>query len=161
MSQQTKTATEKTTHTSAPAEEVRYFNEYASGIGYLNGIREFGAEGKPTRYVAQIAVIQGPENDVYYEYHDLIIASETVLKVVLEHREAIEDENVKVIVRFKMANPRAKPFIYKQGKRAGELGASIGGFLTRILSLKINGDQVYEDTRTFDNQDTSAQAVNG
>jgi len=161
MSQQTKTATEKNTHTSAPAEEVRYFNEYASGIGYLNGIREFGAEGKPTRYAAQIAVIQGPENDVHYEYHDLIIASETVLKVVLEHREAIEDEHVKVIVRFKMANPRAKPFIYKQGKRAGELGATIGGFLTRILSLKINGEQVYEDTRTFDNQDTSAQAVNG
>jgi len=41
------------------------------------------------------------------------------------------------------------------------LGATIGGFLTRILSLKINGEQVYEDTRTFDNQDASAQAVNG
>ena len=161
MSQQTKQAIAKTTHTSAPAEEARYFNEYASGIGYLNGIREFGAEGKPTRYAAQVAVIQGPENDVHYEYHDLIIASETALKVVLEHREAIENEDVKVIVRFKMANPRAKPFIYKQGKHAGELGATIGGFLTRILSLKINGEQVYEDTRTFDGQDTSAQAVNG
>ncbi|MBL4761803.1 MAG: DUF3577 domain-containing protein [Gammaproteobacteria bacterium] len=161
MSQPAKQAIEKTTHSSAPAEEARYFNEYASGIGYLNGIREFGAEGKPTRYAAQIAVIQGPENDVHYEYHDLIIASETVLKVVLEYREAIDNEDVKVIVRFKMANPRAKAFIYKQGKHVGELGAIIGGFLTRILSLKINGEQVYEDTRTFDNQDASAQAVNG
>lgn len=161
MSQPAKQAIEKTSHSSVPAEEARYFNEYASGIGYLNGIREFGAEGKPTRYAAQIAVIQGPENDVHYEYHDLIIASETVLKVVLEHREAIDDETVKVIVRFKMANPRAKPFIYKQGKHVGELGATIGGFLTRIVSLKVNGEQVYEDTRTFDNQDASAQAVNG
>ena len=161
MSQPAKQATKTSENTTASAEEVRYFNEYASGIGYLNGVREFGAEGKPSRHAVQVAVIQGPENDVHYEYHDLIIASETVLKVVLEHREAIDNEDVKVIVRFKMANPRAKPFIYKQGKHAGELGATIGGFLTRILSLKINGEQVYEDTRTFDNQDTSAQAVNG
>ncbi len=146
---------------SATAEEARYFNEYASGIGYLNSIREFGSDGKPTRYAAQVAVIQGPADDVHYEYHDLIVASETALGVVLEHREAIENEDDKVIIRFNMANPRAKAFVYKQGERAGELGASIGGFLTRILSLKINGELVYEDMRTFDDQDNSVQVANG
>ncbi len=146
---------------SAPAEEARYFNEYASGIGYLNSIREFGGEGKPTRYAAQVAVIQGPADEVHYEYHDLIVTSETALGVVLEHRNAIESDDDKVIVRFNMANPRAKAFVYKQGERAGELGASIGGFLTRILSLKVNGELVYEDTRTFDDQDNTAQAANG
>jgi hypothetical protein len=39
--------TENTTTSSATAENNRYFNEYANGIGYLNSIREFGAEGKP------------------------------------------------------------------------------------------------------------------
>ena len=42
------------THTpSAPAENPRYFNEYANGIGYLNSIREFGSDGKPERYASQ------------------------------------------------------------------------------------------------------------
>ena len=68
MSQPAKQATKTSENTTAPAEEVRYFNEYASGIGYLNGVREFGAEGKLTRHAVQVSVIQGPENDVHYEY---------------------------------------------------------------------------------------------
>jgi hypothetical protein len=153
--------TENTTTSSATAENNRYFNEYANGIGYLNSIREFGAEGKPERYAAQVSVIQGPADNVHYEYHDLVISSETVLGVVLEHREAIEAEDASVLIRFNMANPRAKAFIYKQGERAGELGAAIGGFLTRILSMKINGELVYEDQRTFDDHEGTPQVANG
>ncbi|WP_339672432.1 DUF3577 domain-containing protein [Dasania marina] len=153
--------TENIDKTSATADNNRYFNEYANGIGYLNSIREFGAEGKPERYAVQVSVIQGPADNVHYEYHDLIISSETVLGVVLEHRESIEAEEAIVLIRFNMANPRAKAFIYKHGDRAGELGAAIGGFLTRIHSMKINGELVYEDQRTFDDQEESPQAVNG
>ena len=153
--------TEKLDKPSAPAESNRYFNEYANGIGYLNSIREFGAEGKSERYAAQISVIQGPADNVHYEYHDLVISSETVLGVVLEHREAIEAEEVNVLIRFNMANPRAKAFIYKKGERAGELGAAIGGFLTRIHSMKINGELVYEDQRIFDDQEEAPQVANG
>jgi hypothetical protein len=153
--------TESINNPSASAENNRYFNEYANGIGYLNSIREFGAEGKPRRYAAQVSVIQGPANNVHYEYHDLIISSETVLGVVLEHQMAIEAEEVNVLIRFNMANPRAKAFIYKQGERAGELGTAIGGFLTRINSMKINGELVYEDQRTFDDREESTQVANG
>ena len=92
--------TENTNKPSASAENNRYFNEYANGIGYLNSIREFGAEGKLKRYAAQVSVIQGPAENVHYEYHDLIISSETVLGVVLEHREAIEAEEANVLIRF-------------------------------------------------------------
>ncbi len=153
--------TENTHSSTANADNNRYFNEYANGIGYLNSIREFGAEGKPNRYAAQVSVIQGPADNVHYEYHDLVISSETVFGVVLEHREAIESEDATVLIRFNMANPRAKAFIYKQGDRAGELGAAIGGFLTRILSMKINGELIYEDQRTFDDQEVFPQVTNG
>jgi len=152
---------ENTNMSTATAETNRYFNEYANGIGYLNSIREFGANGKPGRFAAQISVIQGPADNVHYEYHDLIISSETVLGVLMEHREAIESEESNVLIRFNMANPRAKAFIYKQGERAGEIGAAIGGFLTRILSMKINGELVYEDQRTFNDREDSRQAANG
>lgn len=138
------------TQPSATAEEPRYFNEYVKGIGYLNGIRPIGGNGKPERYAAQVSVIQGPADDVHYEYHDLIVGSETVLGVLFDHQEAVESDEHKVLIRFNMANPRARAFIYKQGERRGELGAAIGGFLTRILSLKIDGELVYEDQRVFD-----------
>lgn len=154
-------STKSPSKTTATADGNRYFNEYANGIGYLNSIREFGAEGQPTRYAAQVSVIQGPADNVHYEYHDLVISSETVLGVVMEHREAIEAEDTKVLIRFNMANPRAKAFIYKQGERAGELGAAIGGFLTRILSLKVDGEQVYEDPRTVTDISDDRQVANG
>ena len=137
--------------------ETRYFNQYANGFGYLNGIRDISKEGEPERYAAQISVLQGSADDVHYEYHDLIVSSEIVLGVLLEHREAIETEDAKVLIHFNMANPRANPFIYKQGKRTGELGASIGGFLTRIRTMKINGDLIHEDQRTFDDQNGDSQ----
>ena len=146
---------------SAAAESNRYFNEYANGIGYLNSIRAFSAEGKPNRYAAQVSVIQGPADNVHYEYHDLVIASETVLATVLEHQQAIENEDTKVLIHFNMTNPRAKAFMYKKGDRTGELGSVMSGFLSRILSLKINGELMYEDQRTFDNHEESAQAANG
>ena len=157
MSNSTETTTANTENTPVTAVVNRYFNEYGNAIGYLNSIREFGEKGKPKRYAAQVSVIQGPVDDVHYEYHDLIIISETVLGVVLENREAIEADDVTVLIRFNLANPRAKPFIYKRGDRAGELGAAIGGFLTRILSLKINGELAYEDQRIFDDQEYNHQ----
>ncbi len=153
--------TENINKPSATAESNRYFNEYANGIGYLNRIREFAVKGKPERYAAQVSVIQGPADNVHYEYHDLVISSEHVLGILFEHREAIEAEEANVLIRFNMTNPRAKAFIYSQGERAGELGAAIGGFLTRIHSMKINGELVYEDQRTFDTQGDTPQAVNG
>ncbi|BFM18949.1 STY4534 family ICE replication protein (plasmid) [Maricurvus nonylphenolicus] len=155
------TATNHQKTNSANAEEVRYFNEYANGIGYINGVRDISAEGKPPRYAAQVSVIQGPADNVHYEYHDLIVGSETALGVILENREAIESDDSKVLIRFNMANPRAKAFIYKQGERAGELGSAIGGFLTRILTLKINNELAYEDNREFDDQAGSRQVANG
>jgi len=84
-----------------------------------------------------------------------------VLGVVLEHQKAIKAEETNVLICFNMANHRAKAFIYKQGERAGELRTAIGGFLTRIHSMKINGELVYEDQRTFDDQGETPQAANG
>lgn len=136
----------------------RYFNQYSNGLAYLNGFREFGAEGKPTRFAVQMSVIQGSADDVHYEYHDLVVSSETALGVLMENRMAIDDENQKVLVRFHMTNPRAKAFVYKQGARAGELGTSIGGFLTRVMSLKIDGVLIYEDTRLF-GEEADVQSV--
>lgn len=138
-------------------EVKRYFNEYVQGLGYLNSIRDFGSENKACLAV-QISALQGSADHVEYIYHDLIVTSERTLKVIMDHRQVIEDDDTNVLVHFKMTNPRPKPFVYKHGERAGELGATIGGFLTRILLIKVNGELVYEDkqdSNVVDSQDTS------
>ncbi len=145
----------------ATADNNRYFNEYASGIGYLNSVREFGDDGKPSQVSVQISVIQGSSDQIHYEYHDLIVPNEKVRSVILNHRGAIEDNDVNVVICFKMVNPRAKAFTYKHGDRAGELGTAIGGILTRVLSLKLNGELVYEDENQPDRQHTTRQVANG
>lgn len=159
MSQLTQTANSNTTSNTSPpatAGEIRYFNEYANGIGYLNSVREFAIEGKPVRYAAQVSVIQGPADNVHYEYHDLVIVSETALAVVRQYRDAIDAEDTKVLIRFSMTNPRAKAFVYKHGERAGETGVAIGGFLSRIFSVKLNGELVYTDPSVMSDQQDQA-----
>lgn len=147
--------------TSATAESNRYFNEYASGIGYLNSVREFGDTGKPSQVSVQISVIQGSADQIHYEYHDLIVPNDKVRSVILNHREAIDDNDVNAVICFKMVNPRAKAFTYKHGDRAGELGTAIGGILTRVLSLKLNGELVYEDETQREAKQTPRQVANG
>ena len=146
---------------SATADNDRYFNEYASGLGYLNAFKELGDEGQPGYLSVQVSVIQGHADQVHYEYHDLIAASEQVRNVILDHRDAIEDAESKVLIHFKMVNPRAKAFTYKHGDRAGELGTAIGGILTRINSLKVNGEVIYLDNQTMDGEPENRQRANG
>lgn len=146
---------------SASADNNRYFNEHASGIGYLNAFKELGDEGQPGFLSVQVSVIQGPSDDVHYEYHDLIATSERVRNAILAHRDAIEDSESNVLIHFKMVNPRAKAFTYKQGERAGELGTAIGGILTRINTLKVNGEVVYQDESTSDREPETRQRAVG
>lgn len=146
---------------SATTENNRYFNEYATGIGYLNSVRQFGNDGKSSQVSVQVSVIQGPVDQVHYEYHDLIAPSEKVRSVLFNHLDAIEDEDTTVVIRFRMVNPRAKAFTYKQGDRAGELGTAIGGVLTRVISLKVNGELVYADEQASDDEAGMRQSANG
>ncbi|MDA1370269.1 MAG: DUF3577 domain-containing protein [Proteobacteria bacterium] len=133
---------------SAAAEETRYFNEFGSGLAYVNSISEFVDAGK-TRNHLHMSVIQGPENNVHYEYHRLLVVSEYPYDAIMKQREAIQAKGVKVLIRFKMVNPRVEKFIKRSGEDAGELGTCIGGILTRILTMKVDGELVFEDKRTF------------
>ncbi|MGS2722130.1 DUF3577 domain-containing protein [Porticoccus sp. GXU_MW_L64] len=136
------------------ADNSHYFNQYSSGIAYVNALKEFKASDGSLRYGVKLAVLQGPVDNVHYEYHDLIITSEVTLNALLAQKEDINNEDVKVIAHFNMSNPRSKSFIYKSGKKVGQIGTSIGGFLTRIFYLKVDGNEVYKDERIFDDAET-------
>jgi len=141
---------------SAAAEETRYFNEFGSGLAYVNSISEFVDAGK-TRNHLHMSVIQGPENNVHYEYHRLLVVSEYPYDAIMKQREAIQAKGVKVLIRFKMVNPRVEKFIKRSGEDAGELGTCIGGILTRILTMKVDGELVFEDKRTFEHSNAQNQ----
>lgn len=136
---------EATKNTSAAADDD-YFKEYVKGVGYLNSLKSTTND----RFAVKIAAFQGRPDDMHYEYHDLIVGSTTALSILHEYIEEIENEDIKVIIRFNFVNPRANPFMFKNGERAGQPGASIGGILTRVMSLKVDGEDVYKDERTFD-----------
>ena len=138
---------------SSTKEDTRYFNEFGSGLAYVNGISEFQDNDK-TRTHLHLSVIQGPENNVHYEYHRLLVVSDCPYEAIMEHREAIETKGTRVLIRFNMVNPRVEKFIKRSGDVAGEFGTCIGG----ILTMKIDGELVFEDTRTFDNDDAKDQA---
>lgn len=132
-----------------------YYNEYAKGVGYLNSFKpSFNNEG----YVVKVAVLQGRAGDMRYEPHELIVGSATAVDILTEYQESIDNEDVKVLIRFNMINPQARAFIHKSGNRKGLPGAVIGGVLTRIMLVKVDGKQVYKDERTFDESQETAQS---
>ena len=154
--QHAKTATADKQEAKTPATaDNEYYNEYVKGVGYLNSFKPaFNNEG----YIVKIAVLQGRNGSMRYESHELVVGSATAVDILNEYQESIDNEGVKVLIRFNMINPQARAFIHKAGSRKGLPGAVIGGVLTRVMLVKIDGKQVYRDERTFDDSQQASES---
>ncbi len=112
-------------------ESKEFYQEHISGIAYLTEIVHQTAKHAEPAYIARLLVLQGASTNIHYEYHELTVASEQVLEAVLRYEENLAGDG-KVLVRFKMLNPRARAFFYQAEGNEVRLGSSITGLLTHI-----------------------------
>ncbi|PHS00157.1 MAG: hypothetical protein COA78_24220 [Blastopirellula sp.] len=134
---------------SSTDDDSGYINQRSHGFAYINSISEFVDNGKNRTHL-HMSVLQGPVKNIHYEYHRLLVVSDYAYEAILKYREAIETKGVKVFISFNMVNPHVEKYIKRSGDDTGEFAACIGGILTRVLTIKVDGELVFEDTRTFD-----------
>ena len=131
--------------TSGVEPDEGYFHIYLQAMGYLNSVEVNSKAADDTKVYVKFAALKGAADKVKYTYFDLLVTKEELRELIVSHREEIENKDTKVFVQLRVSDPYPKPFTYgKDHARAGELGATTGGFLYRIESMKIDGNLVYE-----------------
>jgi hypothetical protein len=124
--------------------ETSYFNIITSGYAYLNKARVVPvSKGQPYLAVTA-ALLEGPFEDVNYQYFDLTIKGELANQLIEKYMNEINDRDTKVLASIEIGSMYIKSFIYERGPKAGQPGATAKGRLIKISHIKINGQVMYE-----------------
>lgn len=133
-----------------------YVDQYSKGIASVKDIFEDEGSGK---YIVKVSIMQGDVKNMDFIFHRLTVSSEIALGILLEHRDAIINNDIKVVAHINVTNPRPFAFINKQGDNAGKASAIMVGYLSRIRRLLIDGELVYKDERYGKSDENEANAA--
>lgn len=128
-----------------PRNRTSEFKQYLSfdkKFGYLHEIREVPTQNSKT-YTARIAVPVGQGERMNYVNFELYIKSADALLVFLEKLEVINDDETKVTIRFSCTNTHPRAYVAKNGQREGQAIPYMGGNLSYLYSMKVDGHAVY------------------
>ena len=120
-----------------------YFNVITKGLGYVNDARVVKLEGGHSFRAVRMSLIEGRVDNPRYVYIDLTVKGEATVDLIRQHRDAIADENRKVLAAVDISSLRTTAFVYKNGERKGQPGAALKGALIGISYLSIDGEVVY------------------
>ena len=120
------------------SEKTKYFDLHATGIGYLNRVREVTPE-KGTPFLSVIiAALRGSVDDVQYTQFECSVAGRKAQATVRELQSAVEG-GLKVLIGFTLSNVHGESFTYKSGEKTGQPGVSLKARLLRISYAKVDG----------------------
>ena len=148
------------------AQKKEFFDLHTTGVGYLNRARTVTPnQGQPYEAVT-IAALRGSKDNPSYSYFDTSIVGSDAADFVQEHKDAINDRNIKVLVRFKVGDGEATSYEVKSGNNKGKRNHVIKSRLLQITWAKINGQVVLEppvsiksDTPSAETQQSEQQPV--
>ena len=130
-------------HTNQAQDATTYFNLHASGIGYLNRIREVPVRRGPSFLACDIVALHGASNAVEYLPFDCRVSGTEAERLIRQHWGAVK-AGQKVLLSFRIGDPWIKPFLYEKGDKQGQPGASLKGRLLFIDWIKVDGELVYK-----------------
>jgi len=113
------------THTAS--NQKSYFDIHTSGIGYIQRAREVPVKGgrKPQPFLAcTIAALVGPAKDPVLRYFDVKVSG-TEAKKLVQNYFGVDDPKHRPLVRFRLGDLWADPFIRPNGEHKGEAAASL------------------------------------
>ncbi|KPA95904.1 MULTISPECIES: DUF3577 domain-containing protein [Pseudomonas] len=124
------------------SDEKKYFNQYLYGIGYISNVRTITPPKGDPYLLVKVASLYGPEEDRSYTYFDCRVCG-TVAKEVIKQCAHAVNSGETVLVRFILNGIWVVPYIYQQGEKLGQPGASIRANLLSVLMVMVNGDVIY------------------
>lgn len=119
-------------------QETKYFDLHATGIGYLNRVREVPVKRSQPFLAVDISALHGDSEDIQYTRFDCRVSGSDA-KTIIEQLMPVINDNNKVLVGFKLGDLYVDTFTYKSGDKAGQTGVSLKARLLRIDWVKVNG----------------------
>jgi hypothetical protein len=137
--------------------KTEHFDLITFGQGYLNPAQIAIPIQGPLYERVGITALYGNSKNPSYSYFDCRVVGADAIDFVKTHRDAINDRNTKVLVKFYVGDGVGEHYILTKGKRKGVLRDVIKGDLLKITWAKI-GDVVVLDMRK---DDAEAEDVDG
>ncbi|MEN8131246.1 MAG: DUF3577 domain-containing protein [Pseudomonadota bacterium] len=123
--------------------ENQYFDLVTTGIGYLNRARTVTPQqGSPYECVS-IAALRGRSDSPNYSYFDCRVVGADALEFIKAHKDAINDRDTKVLVRFNVGDGEATSYEVTSGENKGQRRHNIKARLLKITWAKV-GDEVLD-----------------
>ncbi|ALP53695.1 hypothetical protein Tel_11410 [Candidatus Tenderia electrophaga] len=129
-------------------QETKYFDLHATGIGYLNRVREVPVKRSQPFLAVDISALHGDSEDIQYTRFDCRVSGSDAKTIIEQLMSVINDDENKVLVGFKLGDLYADTFTYKSGDKAGQTGVSLKARLLRIDWVKVNGKPFDIELRT-------------
>ncbi|MDN7429073.1 DUF3577 domain-containing protein [Burkholderia sp. AU45388] len=124
--------------------QTEFFNFHATGIAYLNRVRNVEPRGGKPYLAASLSVLVGPKDKTQYSYVDVIVSGTEAIKVVEDLMQDSNEKSTKVLISFRVGDLFSNAFEYSSGDRKGEIGHNIRARLIKVFWAKVNGELVYE-----------------
>jgi len=136
--------------------ENQYFDLITTGIGYLNRARTVNpTQGNPYEAVS-IAAFHGRSDAVHYTYFDTSVVGGDAIEFIKEHKDVINDQDSKLLVRFKVGDATPDSYTVKKGDNAGQERHNIKARLLKITYASLNGEVIYSE-KADDNTNQASQ----
>lgn len=125
--------------------EFKQYLGFDKKFGYLHELRKLNNDSNT--YTVRISVPVGQSDsrndNIRYINFELYVKPAEALMCFFEHRAAIADEDHKVTIRFSCSNIYPKAHIAQNGKYAGEAVPTLGGNLSYLHTMKVDGQIVH------------------
>ncbi|NWA25595.1 DUF3577 domain-containing protein [Pseudomonas gingeri] len=124
------------------AEEKKYFNQHIRGFAYLSNARTIDPPKGDAYQLVRVSALHGAADDCSYTDYDCRVIGTVAKELIKKCAKAINSGET-VFVRFLLSGLWVVPYIYQQGEKQGQPGASLRANLLSMSMMMINGDVVY------------------
>ena len=132
-----------------------YIDLHTTGLGYLNRARTVKPEqGKPYEAVS-IAAIRGRKDNPQYTYYDTTVVGGDALEFINSQKEAINDRNRKVLVRFKISDEEPSSYMAGENNQRRHV---IKGRLVLITWASLDGEVIFISETSNETADSDVDA---
>ncbi|MCP3871219.1 MAG: DUF3577 domain-containing protein [Gammaproteobacteria bacterium] len=139
--------------------ENPYFDLITTGIGYLNRARTVTPQQGSAYECVSIAALRGRSDSPQYSYFDCRVVGADALEFIKAPKNAINDRDTKVLVRFNVGDGEATSYELTQGEQKGQRRHHVKARLLKITWAKV-ADEVI-DLGLEDDADTTPAEADG
>ena len=118
--------------------EPKYFDLHVTGLGFLHRAREVNPKNGEPFLSVSVSALTGKAGNARYTDFDCRVSGSQAQETIRTLMAQINNDQ-KVLVGFRLSDPFAETFTWKNGEKAGQTGVSLKARLLKLFWVKVNG----------------------